>query len=154
MSFRIAGLPAAPFDHWFTLDDADLRQHSAVRRIADTSPGFPCRISLTDAAVGDEVLLINYEHLAVDSPYRSRHAIYIRRGEHQCDMIDDVPPMLRSRTLSVRSFDDRGMMIDAETVDGRALEPVILKQLANAQASFLHVHFAGPGCYAARIDRH
>ena len=154
MSFRISGLPSAPFEHWFTLDDTDLRRHGAVRRIADASPGFPCRISLTDAAIGDEVLLINYEHLPVDSPYRSRHAIYIRRGEQQCDMIDDVPTMLRSRTLSVRAFDDSGMMIDAATVDGRELEPIILKQLTDARVRFLHVHFAAPGCYAARVDRH
>jgi hypothetical protein len=154
MSFRISGLPSAPFEHWFTLDDADLKQHGAVRRVADANPGFPCRISLTDAAIGDEVLLINYEHLPVDSPYRSRHAIYIRRGEQQCDVIDDVPAMLRSRMLSVRAFDDRGMMIDAATVDGRELEAVILKQLADARVRFLHVHFAAPGCYAARVDRH
>ena len=153
MTFRISGLPADAFDYWFTLDHAELAQAGAVRRVADSNPGFPCRISLTDAAVGEEVLLINYEHLPVDSPYRSRHAIYIRRGEKQCVVIDDIPPMLRTRMLSVRAFDNTGLMVGADTVDGYNLESIIEKRFADSRAQFLHVHFAAPGCYAARVDR-
>lgn len=153
MTFRISGLSADAFDHWFSLDHAELAQAGAISRVADSNPGFPCRISLTDAAVGEEVLLINYEHLPVDSPYRSRHAIYIRRGEKQCVMIDEVPPMLRTRLLSVRAFDDAGLMVGADTVDGHHLETVIEKHFADPRAQFLHVHFAAPGCYAARVDR-
>jgi Protein of unknown function (DUF1203) len=153
MTFRISGLPADAFDYWFTLDHAELAQAGAARRVADSNPGFPCRISLTDAAVGEEVLLINYEHLPVDSPYRSRHAIYIRRGEKQCVVINEVPPMLRTRMLSVRAFDDTGLMVGADTVDGHHLESIIEKRFADSRAQFLHVHFAAPGCYAARVDR-
>ena len=153
MTFRISGLPAETVAHWFTLSDEALAQAGAVHRVADAKPGFPCRVSLTDAAIGEDVLLINYEHLPVDSPYRSRHAIYIRRGEKQCVMIDGVPSMLRSRSLSVRAFDEQGLMVGADTVDGSDLETVIEKMLADSRAQFLHVHFAAPGCYAARVDR-
>lgn len=153
MTFRISGLPAETVAHWFTLSDEAQAQASAVHRVADAKPGFPCRVSLTDAAIGEDVLLINYEHLPVDSPYRSRHAIYIRRGEKQCVMIDDVPSMLRSRTLSVRAFDEQGLMVGADTVDGSDLETVIEKMFADSRAQYLHVHFAAPGCYAARVDR-
>ncbi len=55
--------------------------------------------------------------------------------------------------LSVRAFDDNGMMVGAELVDGRALEGVISELLADKQAAYLHAHFAKRGCYAARIDR-
>ena len=58
MGFRITGLPADTFEHWFAMDDTELARHDAVRRVADANPGFPCRISLTDAAIGEEVLLI------------------------------------------------------------------------------------------------
>ncbi len=153
MTFRISGLPAEPFDHWFNRNNAELAHAGAVFSVADSNPGFPCRISLTDAAVGEEVLLINYEHLPVESPYRSRHAIYIRRGEKQCVMIDEVPPMLRTRMLAVRAFDNTGMMVGADTVDGHDLETIIEKRFADSRAQFLHVHFAAPGCYAARVDR-
>ena len=153
MTFRISGLAAEPFEHYFTMDDTDLAQAGAVRRVADAKPGFPCRISLTDADVGEEVLLINFEHLPTDSPYRSRHAIYIRRNEQRFDAVDDVPDMLRTRLLSVRAFDDAGMMRAAEVVEGVDIERIIAAQFADADTRYLHIHFAKPGCFAARVDR-
>ncbi len=154
MPFRITGLPAENFSSLFTLDEAALAARGAVRRIADSKPGFPCRVSLTDAEVGDEVLLVNYEHLSVDSPYRSRHAVYVRAGETSFDAIDEIPPMLRTRLLSVRAFDDAGMMVDAEVAEGDAVETLIESMFAEPRTRFLHIHFAKPGCFAARVDRH
>ena len=55
-SFRIRGLPADDFQALFQLGDAELAQRHARRMIAD-GDGYPCRISLTDAARGDEVIL-------------------------------------------------------------------------------------------------
>jgi hypothetical protein len=40
-----------------------------------------------------------------------------------------------------------------ELVDGRELEGAIDKLLSAPSAEYLHVHFAAPGCYAARVDR-
>ena len=153
MSFRITGLAAEPFEHYFTMDDTDLAQAGALRRVADSKPGFPCRISLTDAEIGDEVLLINFEHLPVASPYRASHAIYIRRNERRFEGQDEVPAMLRTRLLSVRAFDDAGMMVGADVIEGKDIERAIATQFENRQASFLHIHFAKPGCFAARVDR-
>jgi Protein of unknown function (DUF1203) len=154
MSFRITGLPAEHFAPLFALTDAQLAAQGAVRRIADArSPGAPCRISLTDARPGDELLLVNYEHHPVDSPYRMRFAIYVRRGEETYDAVDQVPEQLRRRTLAVRSFDAGAMMVDRELVDGRELEAAIARLFADARAAYLHVHFAAPGCYAARVER-
>jgi len=153
MSFRITGLPAGEFSEWFDLSDAQLSQRHARRVVADRKPGFPCRISLTDAEPGDEVLLINYAHLAEDSPYRASHAIYIRRGETTFDAIGEVPAMLRSRLLSVRGFDARHLLTAADVVEGTALEGAIERLLASAGTRYLHVHFAKPGCYAARVER-
>ncbi len=153
MSFRINGLPAAPFSNLFSMPAAQLAQHAAVCRVATSKPGFPCRISLTDAEVGDEVILVHYEHHAVASPFRASHAIYVREGEQQFDAVDRVPPMLRSRLLSVRAFDADGMLADADVTDGTDLEALIGRQFAKAQTQYLHIHFARPGCYAARVDR-
>ena len=153
MSFRITGLRSADFSHWFAMSDAELAQHHAVRRVAASKPGFPCRISLTDAEVGEEVLLVNFEHLPVASPYRSRHAIYIRANEQTFDAVNHVPAMLRTRALSLRGFDAAGMMTAADVVDGSELEAAIEEMLADPATRYLHAHFAKPGCYAARIDR-
>jgi Protein of unknown function (DUF1203) len=151
MSFRISGLPTEPFAGLFDLSDDDLRERGAVRRIAEHNA--PCRISLTDARPGDEVLLVNYEHHPVDSPYRMRFAIYVRRGEEQYDAVDQVPEQLRTRMLAVRAFDAKGMMAAWEVVEGQQLEEVIGRLFTNPSAAYLHVHYAAPGCYAARVDR-
>ena len=151
MSFRITGLPAEDFDHLFALSSAELAERGAVRRKADGE--YPCRISLTDSKPGDDLILTNYEHHAVDSPYRMRFAIYVRRGEKTYDEIDEVPEQLRKRTLAARAFDKDGMMVGRELVEGAALEAAIERLFALSGAAYLHVHFAAPGCYAARVER-
>jgi hypothetical protein len=154
MHFRIRGLPAEPFAPLFTLNDEALAQRGAVRRTAEAGElGYPCRISLTDAQPGDELILTNYEHHAVASPYRMRFAIFVRKGEEQFDQIDTVPDQLRKRVLAVRAFDADAMMVGRELVDGAELEGAIERQLAQPRAAYLHIHFAAAGCYAARVDR-
>ena len=153
MSFRIIGLPAEPFADLFTLSDDELRARRAVRRVADAKPGYPCRVSLTDAEPGDEVVLVHYEHQPADSPYRSSHAVYVRPGETTYDKVDEVPEPLRLRLLSVRGFDKDGMLTGADVVDGRELEGLIDRLFADPGAAYLHVHFAKYGCYAARVER-
>jgi len=153
MSFRITGLPAEPFTQLFSLSDHELAARNAVRRIADKKPGYPCRISLTDAEPGQTVILTHFEHHAVASPFRASHAIYVREGEQSFDAIDQVPEQLRLRLLSLRAFDAAGMLVAADVVDGLELEPLIERLFGDARAAYLHAHYARPGCYAARIDR-
>lgn len=151
MTFRITGLPAEPFRPLFDLSDDALAAQGAVRRVADAA--YPCRVSLTDSAPGDELILLNYEHHAVQSPYRMRFAIYVRRGEERFDAVDRVPEQLRTRTLAVRAFDAAGMMVERELVEGRDLDGAIGRLLGDPRADYLHVHFAAAGCYAARVER-
>jgi hypothetical protein len=154
MHFRIRGLPAENFAHLFALSDDELRQHGAVRRIADArQPGYPCRVSLTDSNAGDELIPVNYENHAVASPYRMRFAIYVRNGERTFDAVDCVPEQLRKRTLAVRAFDADAMMVGWELAEGASLEGAIDRLLADPRTAYLHVHFAAPGCYAARVER-
>jgi hypothetical protein len=154
MNFRITGLPADRFSHLFAMSDEDLAAHGAVRKIADErTPGYPCRVSLTDSSPGDELVLVNYEHHQVDSPYRMRFAIYVRKGEETYDAVDQVPEQLRNRTLAVRGFDTNAMMVGWELIDGRELDAAIERLFANRAVAYLHVHFAAPGCYAARVER-
>jgi hypothetical protein len=154
MSFRLIGLPAQDFSHLFALSDEQLATQAAVRRVADArQPGYPCRVSLTDSQPGDELVLVNYEHHPVTSPYRMRFAIFVRKGEETYDRIDEVPQQLRIRELAVRAFDSDAMLVGWELVHGRDLEATIERLLADARATYLHIHFAAPGCYAARVER-
>ncbi len=100
---------------------------------------------------GDELILINYQHHAVASPYRMRFAIYVRRAEETFDAIDVVPEQLRRRTLAARAFDSKGMMTGWELIEGIGLEQAIETLFADPRAAYLHVHFAAPGCYAGRV---
>jgi len=151
MNFRIRGLEAGQFLHLFALPDAALAAQGALRKIADGP--CPCRVSLTDATPGEEVILVNYEHHAVDSPYRMRFAIDVRQGEETFDAVDAVPDQLRRRTLAVRGFDDKAMMTGWEVIEGIWLEEAIERQFADPRTHYLHIHFAAPGCYAARVER-
>lgn len=154
MTFRITGLPAERFAHLFGLSDPELARHRALRRTCDEKPGFPCRVSLEDAEPGEPVLLLNYEHLPVESPYRASHAIYVReRHQSAYDEVGAIPPALLPRLLAVRGFDAGGMMIVADVVEGRALVPLVEQFLGSPGIAYLHAHFARRGCFAARIDR-
>jgi hypothetical protein len=154
MSYQISGLDIEPFAHLFTLDDEALAARGARRRIADAKPGFPCRVTLEDAEPGERLVLVNYVHQPTDSPYRASHAIYVRESAtHTASYVDEVPAVLRTRTLSVRAFDTKGMLRDADLVDGTDLHATIPRMLAGARTAYLHVHYATPGCYAALVER-
>jgi hypothetical protein len=154
MDFRIKGLEPAQFSHLFALDDAELARCDAVRCVSDGKPGFPCRVSLEDAEPGETVLLVNYEHLPVDSPYRSRHAIYVReKAFAPFEGVNTVPAMLRERLLSVRAIDARGHIVDAEVTEGTGLATLVDRFFGDDRVAYLHAHFARRGCFAARIDR-
>jgi len=154
MDFRITGLPAAAFHPFFTLSDAELARRGGMRMVADRRPGFPCRVSLRDADPGETVLLLNFEHLCVATPYRCRYAILVRQNAAEARLEEnEVPEMLLTRLLSVRAFSHEGMLLDADVVQGRELAPAIGRMFSMSAVQYLHVHNAKPGCFAARVDR-
>ena len=154
MNFQISGLDEGHFRPLFGQDAKELAKYGVERMTVESQPGYPCRVSLKDVEIGETVLLMNYEHLPVASPYRSSHAIFVHEGSART-IVDknQIPEMLRSRLLSVRAFDQDGIMVDADVVDGHELEPVIERMLSMRSVSFLHLHNAARGCFLARLDR-
>ncbi len=154
MHFRLSGLSPLPFQHLYGLPEAELTQLGVIRYLVDTKPGYPDRITLEDAEPGQTVLLLNHVCQAADTPYRASHAIFIREGAtQQYDAADQVPASLRIRLLSLRAYDEHGMMLDADVVEGTAIESVIARLFADPAVGYIHVHNARRGCYAGRIDR-
>ncbi|MFS2111629.1 DUF1203 domain-containing protein [Sphingomonas sp. Sphisp140] len=154
MSYVIQGIDPAPFRRLYGLSDATLAAEQVVRFTVEKKPDAPCRVELVDVESGETVLLVNYTHLPVASPYRSSHAIFVREGaEVAARFENEVPEPLAIRLLSVRAFDDAGMMTDAEVIEGRDLEPLIARMLADPAVAYLHAHNARRGCFAARVDR-
>lgn len=152
-SFRITGLSPDPFRPLFAMTDTQLNQLGARRVIADDAR-MPCRVSMAHAAVGEELLLLNYEHQPANTPYRSTHAIYVRKLANQVfDAVNIVPEVMSSRLLAIRAFDATDMMIDAEVCEGTEAAQMFQRFLSNANTSYLHVHNARRGCYAGRVER-
>jgi len=154
MDFRITGLPIDHVAHLLSLDDAALARAGVTRHIVDAPDAYPCRITLEDAAPGEEVLLLSYAHQPARTPYASAGPIFIRRSAVATRvLINEIPDQQRRRLLSVRAYDHRDGMVDAEVGQGTALESLIDRFLADPRVRYLHVHNARRGCYACRIDR-
>jgi hypothetical protein len=154
MIFRIKGLSPEPFRHLYGLSDEELATAGVKRYIADRNPGFPDRIEMRDGEPGETFLLINHVCQPADTPYRATHAIFVREGaERTFDRVDEVPEVMRIRLLSLRAFDEEGMMVDADVVDGMEIESLIERFFSNPKVAYIHAHNAKRGCYSGQIDR-
>lgn len=155
MTFQLTGLPAESFVPYFAMSEADLQAEGAEILVADNSdPGYPCRVSVQHATPGERVLLLNYAHLPVNTPYRSAHAIFVAETSVQAKLdVGEVPAPLLVRTLSVRAFDKAHMMIDADVVEGRDASTLIERFFTDPATDYIHIHYAKRGCYAAKAVR-
>jgi Protein of unknown function (DUF1203) len=154
MHFRIRGQEPGQFRHLTELSEDLLAARGARRAVADEKPGYPCRVTLADAEIGESVLLVNFQHQSAATPYRASGPIFVREAAMRAfDAVDAVPPMLLGRLLSVRAYDEQGMMLDADVTEGTALTGLIGRFFGAAETAYLHAHFARRGCFACRIDR-
>jgi hypothetical protein len=123
----------------------------AVRVRADKPNDYPCRRCLTDAEPGETMLLLSYDPFTGTSPYSGPGPIYVHDRDCTAFDGDEIPDQLTRRLLSVRAYDDDHMLVDADVIEGTELDAAAQRLLRDA--SYLHVHNARPGCFAARIDR-
>src|SRR4249919_1275324 len=94
MSYVVRGLDPAPFQPLFGLSDDELTERGIVRMTVTEKPSFPCRVSLVDRDLGEQVLLLNHTSHDVANPYRASHAIFVTEGAEQAaEYIDEVPPV-------------------------------------------------------------
>jgi hypothetical protein len=153
MSYVVRGLDPTPFRPLFGLSDQELAKRAAVRMTV-TDPTFPCRVSLTDRAIGEKVLLLNHVSHDVANPYRATHAIFVTEAdEDPGEYVDEVPPVFKSRVLSLRGFDKDGMMADAILTQPGEADAGIRKLFENPAIRTIHAHNATRGCFSAKIER-
>jgi hypothetical protein len=153
MAYTVRGLDPAPYRHLFGLPDSDLAEQGIVRMTVEGN-GYPCRVSLTDRALGEKVLLVNHVSHEVTNPYRASHAIFVTEGkEDAAEYVDCVPPVFETRVLSLRGFDRDGMMADALLTQPGEADAGIRKLLDNPAVETIHAHNATRGCFSARIER-
>ena len=152
MAYRIRGLDPTPFEALFALSDDELEE-KGMRRMTVTNNRFPCRVSLVDRDVGEQVILLNHTSHDVANPYRASHAIFVAEGAEQAEYIDEVPPVFEPRVLSLRGFDADGMMADALVTQPGEADAGIRKLFDNPGIVAIHAHNAARGCFSAKIER-
>ena len=153
-NFRIVGLPHAQFEPLFALNDGELAAKRARRMIVDAKPGFPCRIGLADAEIGETVILLPFVHHDVDSPYRASGPIFVRENAKEAQLAPgEIPEVVKSRTMSVRAYDKNETMLDGTVVRGSEIKAHIEKLFADPKIEYLHLHNAGAGCYSCKVER-
>ena len=152
--FRLVGLEPTQFTPLFDLTEEQLAERSIRRVVADRKPGFPCRISLVDAEVGEELLLLPYCHQPADSPYQASGPIFIRSGARQrIADASEVPPYVAGRLISVRGYDERDFIVDADVCEGSDAAAAIRRMFDNSAVRYIHLHNAKRGCFSCRVER-
>ena len=152
--FQLQGIEHSRFDALFGLADEELAKAGIVRRVVDASPGFPCRVSLEDAAVGEEVLLLSWLHQPADSPYRASGPIFVRRGARQALLPPGVvPEYVTRRLMSLRAYDAADLMIAAEVCEGGEVAARLGAQFADPAVAYVHLHNAKRGCFSCLAKR-
>ena len=154
MEFRISALDDQIFNSFFELNDAELEKVGGKRIIVDEKPGYPCRVSLEDAEIGEEVILVPFEFHKTKSPYQAKGPIFIRKGVKTKKMDkNEIPKMLNHRLLSFRGYDKSGFMKSALTEKGNKTIEIIGKIFENKNIEYIHVHNSSPGCYNCQVNR-
>lgn len=154
MPFQILPLLADKFADLPSLTESELRVRNIDLQVVKEFPGTPCRVTLDDAEVGETVYLLNWMHLDEQSPYRASHAIFVRADATTANpAIDELPPALLRRPISVRGYDQAHRMQSADLADGPALADAIEDMFADETISYIHLHNAKPGCFAAKVVR-
>ena len=154
MAYRIEGLAPAAFESLFGMTDAELAERGAVRVTADSAFGFPCRVSLEDAAPGEELVLLNHVSHDVEGPFRTAYAIFVRKhADRATTHTDEAPPYLDRRTLSLRGFGADGLLKDGLLVPPGEADAGIRRLFERPEVDTIHAHAATYGCFLARIER-
>ncbi len=154
INFQIYALNNNNFTYLFSLPDTELRKLNAKKITVDEYPGYPCRVSLEDAKIGEAIIALPYIHHEVNSPYRSSGPIFIRDKCLPASLAtNEIPAVLNNRLLSLRAYNKQSMMIDVLITDGKDVKKMIINLLANNKIEYIHIHNANPGCYSCRVER-
>jgi hypothetical protein len=153
-SFRLVALPFEPFSGLFELSDAELAKRNVVRVFASSKPGYPCRVSLADANIGEELLLLPFEHQAANSPYKSSGPIFVRKAAVPAELeVGVVPDYVGTRLMSVRAYDSAHLMTDAVVCEGSEVAAAIQSMFDREKVAYIHLHNAKRGCYSCAVER-
>lgn len=153
MAYTIRGLDPEPFEALLAAGDDELARRGA-RRVRAAAAGYPCRVSLEEAAEGESLILLNHVSHDVAGPFRTAYAIYVREEAAEAPVYRDaVPAMVDRRTLGLRGFDAQGMLRGALLAIPGEADARIRELLSNPEIASIHAHNAAQGCFLAKAER-
>ena len=101
-----------------------------------------------DADIGEEVLLLPYAFHKTQSPYQASGPIFVRRNATTVQLnVNQIPVMLQHRLLSVRNYDNKGMMKGSAVIEGKHLAEHLAGTFDDPAVSYIHIHNAKAGCF-------
>jgi hypothetical protein len=153
MALRFTGLSPEPFAPLFDLRDSELAARGMMRVTADSRPGYPCRVTLEDAQIGEHLILLPFDHQPAHSPYRASGPIFVRERADKTYDGGAIPQVLSGRLLSLRGYDAKDLIVQADVIDGGDAEAALTRMFADPAVSYVHIHNAKRGCYSCRVDR-
>ncbi|MDN5477962.1 MAG: DUF1203 domain-containing protein [Chryseobacterium sp.] len=153
-NFKLEALDYLDFEYLNDLSETELAENHIKKIKADKFPGFPCRVTLEDAAIGETVFLLNYDFHNVNSPYRASGPVFVRANQLTKKYAqNEIPVMFNHRLLSIRGYNKEAMMIFAYVSEGRFLKNKLLQILENPKIEYIHLHNAKPGCFNCTVKR-
>ena len=155
--------PLPSWMYWQALPvplDEDVMANSMARKV-EPSHEVPCRRCLQDIKVGDEVVLMSYNPFVAASPYTQTSPIFVHGDATKCQKFDqtkyehpEMPQQQRNRPLSVRAFNNKHIMINAELSANADALDICKEMLApGSDVEYVHLHYARYGCFAVRVGR-
>ncbi|MBD1582975.1 DUF1203 domain-containing protein [Pseudoalteromonas sp. S16_S37] len=138
----------------------DLSLHSASQEheenwiTADANFGYPCRVSLREAKVGERVLLTHYWHHNVSSPYRASGPIFIIEDAKPANLgINEIPEVLDTRLISLRAYSNNGYMLSATAAQGASVRKALSELFNHTEVEYVQLHNANAGCFSCEARR-
>jgi hypothetical protein len=154
VTYRVLPFPPEVASH-ARATRSDSFGHAGLRPIrVDESPGYPCRVCLREAAVGDEVFLIAHRASPVEHPHSVVGPVYVHA--HACvpwAAAGSLPPIVSTRSMALRAYDAAGDLVACDLAEGPQLDAAIARLFEDSRAAAVHLHFARAGCFACRLER-
>ncbi|MEN7551083.1 DUF1203 domain-containing protein [Rapidithrix thailandica] len=153
-NFQVEAIDVSEINHLFQLGEEELSNFGAEWKTVNRATGYPCRVSLQESPMGEEVLLFAFKHHPVSSPYQASGPVFVRKNVETARLKpNELPAMLQSRLLSLRGYNRKGNLEESRTVEGKQLRGYLEEVFENQNVKYIHIHNSGAGCYMCNVKR-
>jgi hypothetical protein len=116
--------------------------------------GAPCRHCLRRSTDGERLILFAHRPFDTEGPYAEVGPVFVHAGEcAPYAPTSTFPPAFADRPLTLRAYDDRGRITDAEVAAPGASEATLARMFEDERVRFVHVRNPAWGCYSFAVER-